>query len=94
VTEQLGQRRRELEQSIRTLEAFEGDYRGRLRGSVEALLQALERAAPNGPLTPSAPSELLLTAAQEQGSTDHRAPSHDPPRSRQDSGDPDPTLSR
>ena len=91
VTEQLGQRRRELEQSIRALEAFEGDYRGRLRGSVEALLQALEQAAPNGPLAPPGLPELLATPPQDQPSTDGHTPSDDPPRSGQDSGEPEPS---
>jgi cell division initiation protein len=61
VKEQLGQRRRELERSIQTLQAFEGDYRDRLRGCVEDLMNTLDSSAPTGTVAPPAPSGLLPT---------------------------------
>jgi cell division initiation protein len=71
VTEQLGQRRTELERSIRALEAFEGEYRSRLRGSVESMLEALDHATPKGPLAPPPPPGLVLSGAQ--GQTGHNS---------------------
>jgi DivIVA domain-containing protein len=59
VKEQLGQRRRELERSIQALQAFEGDYRGRLRSCVEELMNTLEDSTPTGPVAPPAPPGLL-----------------------------------
>jgi cell division initiation protein len=61
----LEERRNELGQSIKVLEAFEDEYRGRLRGSVESMLRALEDSAPKGRLAPPAPPELPLMAEQE-----------------------------
>jgi cell division initiation protein len=63
VKEQLGQRRRELEQSIQALQAFEGDYRGRLRSCVEELMHTLEDSAPTGPVAPPAPPGLLSASS-------------------------------
>jgi DivIVA domain-containing protein len=59
VKEQLVQRRRELEKSIEALQAFEGEYRGRLRVCVEDLMKTLEESAPSGPIAPPAPPGLL-----------------------------------
>jgi cell division initiation protein len=59
IKEQLGQRRRELEKSIEALQAFEGDYRGRLRGCVEELMKTLDDTAPPGQVAPDAPPGLL-----------------------------------
>jgi cell division initiation protein len=63
VREQLGQRRRELEQSIQALQAFEGDYRGRLRSCVEELMNTLEDSTPTGPVAPPAPPGLLSASS-------------------------------
>jgi cell division initiation protein len=59
VTEQLGQRRRELELSIQALQAFEGDYRGRLLARVDELRKALEDSAPSASVAPPTPPGLL-----------------------------------
>jgi cell division septum initiation protein DivIVA len=56
----LDRRRRDLERAISDLEAFEGDYRDRLRSSVESMLKALDAAAPKGRVAPSPPPGLLL----------------------------------
>jgi cell division initiation protein len=61
----LEERRHELGQSIKALEAFEDEYRGRLRGSVESMLRALEDSAPKGRVAPPEPPELRLMAEQE-----------------------------
>src|SRR4030095_11127062 len=57
-TEQVARRRQELESSIEALRAFERDYRARLRGVVEGQLNALEDAAPSGPVAPPQPPGL------------------------------------
>jgi cell division initiation protein len=59
VKEQLVQRRRELEKSIQALQAFEGDYRGRLRACVDELMQTLDDSTPAEPVAPPAPPGLL-----------------------------------
>jgi cell division initiation protein len=61
VKEELAQRRWELEKSIQALQAFEGDYRDRLRGCVEELMTTLESSAPTGSVAPPAPPGLLPT---------------------------------
>jgi DivIVA domain-containing protein len=63
VREQLGQRRRELEKSIQALQAFEGDYRGRLRACVEDLMTTLDSTEPSGPVAPPAPPGLLSASS-------------------------------
>jgi cell division initiation protein len=56
--ERVTESQKELERAIKALRAFERDYRGRLRGFVEAQLKALEEAAPTGPIAPPAPPGL------------------------------------
>jgi cell division initiation protein len=61
VKEELAQHRWELEKSIQALQAFEGDYRDRLRECVEELMTTLESSAPTEPVAPPAPPGLLPT---------------------------------
>ena len=58
VTEQLARRQRELEHSIDALRAFEREYRGLLRQCVQAQMDALDAAAPTGPVAPPLPNGI------------------------------------
>jgi cell division initiation protein len=59
IKEELAQRRWELEKSIQALQAFESDYRDRLRECVEQLMTTLENSAPTEPVAPPPPTGHL-----------------------------------
>ena len=67
----------ELEQSIQALQAFEGDYRKRLRGAVESLLKELQDESSKEPSGLSGQPSLLLTTEPEEALAEDRAASAD-----------------